>query len=213
MARTSVIVAGREFPSKSAGQEAAREVLRRHPRGTVDLAGDDLDFALGLLDLHPQADYFRRNGVAGVCVKAAEGYSTRCFAVIGHDGSREEFSFRVALGISKCQPFLGAAARNLLSEQMLEFKRAAFARGPVLCATSGIELSMRDAHVDHAPPWTFDAITREFDRLHPGVALRHEGTKDFFAHEDDAMAFRALHDLKAVLRIVHRRENLSTLRR
>jgi hypothetical protein len=163
--------------------------------------------------MHPQRDDKLANGCAAIVVKIAEGYTTRCLAVVGEDWAVEEFSWRVALGIVPCTPSLAAAGRIAVADRVERFRSKSFAGGPVHCATCGAAVGSEDAHVDHAPPWTFAAIVEAFAEAHPGVKLAHQGTRDVFTNEAEAELFRQFHDERAVLRIVHKRENLSTLRR
>ncbi|MBB1090447.1 DUF3223 domain-containing protein [Rhodopseudomonas palustris] len=213
MASIPVVVGRVTFPSKKSANSKVQEIYSRHTSGVCPLTGADLEFALDVLDLHPQRASIIAEGCTGIVVKQASDQKTRCLAVIQDNGEMEEFSARVALGIAPCKPMLSAAARNAVAKQIQEFKARAFAQGSVLCATSGARLSFEDAHVDHAPKWTFKAIVEAFKQEHPDTPITHLGTQDLFQNSSDADAFRAFHDVRAHLRIVDKKENLSTLRR
>jgi hypothetical protein len=213
MARDPVLVGDREFETKTAAYREVQEMMGRYRTGVVHLSGADLDFAMAILDLHPQRDEILAEGCKGIVVKKAEGYSTRCLAVEQNTGDMQEFSAQVALKRQPCKPLLSAAARNAVSGRVREFKVDAFKLPPVRCATSGVELSFDEAHVDHAQPWTFKKIVEAFHRENPEVKIRHGGTQDLFENDADAAKFINFHDAKADLQIVHRTENLSTLQR
>lgn len=211
LARNPVALGNFIFSSKSAAQKAIREMMARN-KDDVPLTGADLLLAEAVLATHPQVDYKRRHGCKGIVIVKAKGYSTRCLAIVTEDDGKEEFSFTVAIGISPCTPVLGAAARNAVADSTRAFKAGIFANDEVRCAVNGTVLLWEDAHVDHAPPWTFDRIVQEFQKEFGEVALKHEGNQDLFQTEADALRFREYHDARADLRVIHRRVNLSTLR-
>lgn len=212
MAPIPVRVGNESFPSRTAAQEAVRALIARN-KLDEPLQGSDLAFAEALLQAHPQAEYKRRHGSSAIVVTQAEGYTTKCLAVVGLGGEKEEFSFRVALGLQPCVPLLGAAARTAVDETISSFRRSAFAAGLVTCPVLCVPVPPRDAHVDHGPPWPFDKIVRAFVAEHGEPSITHQGNRDMFADQADAAVFKAWHDERAQLRIVHRIANLSNLRR
>lgn len=212
MARGPVQLGNLSFPSRAAAQTKVRELVARNSLD-APLQGDDLALADALLRAHQQVEYKLRHGLSGIVVKIADGHSTRCLAVIGLGGEKEEFSWRVALRLQPCVPVLGAAARTAVNESISDFRRSAFAAGPVTCPIMGTLIFFQDAHVDHARPWTFDEIVKVFVAENGEPELKHEGNRDRFASEAVAVKFRNWHDKKARLRVVHRTANLSVLRR
>jgi hypothetical protein len=93
------------------------------------------------------------------------------------------------------------------------YRRQRFAEGSIRCDVSGKELREDEAHIDHAPPWTFDAIVRAYQEEFGDPALRHDGTCDLFQDSTDAERFKTFHDQRAKLRLVHKHVNISDLRR
>ncbi len=96
------------------------------------------------------------------------------------------------------------------------FRSAAAAEGKLKCAVSGVPVTMADAHVDHAPPHTFDAIVELFLssyslQYNTSRARLLAGTEyvagRFFDH-DFAQAFRDCHASFASLRILTAKSNL-----
>jgi hypothetical protein len=212
MANGPVVIGTRRFGSRAAAQRDVQACINGARLGEP-LASAQYELARALLEMHPQRDDKLARGCAAIVVVIAEGFTTRCLAVVGDEGTAEEFSWRVALGIVPCTPSLAAACRTAVAETVARFRTESFARGPVRCATSGAGVESETAHVDHAPPWTFAAIVDAFSAAHPDLKPIHQGTMDVFATDAEAELFRRFHDARAVLRIVHRRENLSTLRR
>ena len=209
MAAKAITVGRKNFNSRAKATEFVQAIIQSHPTGLDVLSGEHLQVAEDLLAMHPQRDEKLRGGYAGMVVKRAAEKSTRCFAVVREDGGYEEFSYRVALNPALARPSLACAARGAVDEDIFAFKKQAFDKGPFFCAVTGAQLSMADAHVDHAPPATFHRILAEIDDTNPNRALDHEGTKDVFFFLADRDAFRAFHNARAELRIVHRKVNLT----
>jgi hypothetical protein len=199
------------FLSKTAAGQAVKALL--HCNHGKDLIGDDLLLAEAVLQAHPDAAKKLRNGYWGMRVDRDPVYKTWCLWLRDEEGGVEDVSYRVALGLVPSEPTLQTAARHVLKEQMADFRRRAFANGPVQCPVSSQLLREDEAHVDHAPPWTFDKIVRAYESEHGTPALRHDGTRDGFCDPADAKRFQDFHDERAQLRVVHRSVNLSDLRR
>ena len=199
------------YSSKTAAESAAKALLLRN-RGK-DLTGDDLLLAEAILQAHPHAVWKLQNGYQGMRVDRDPNYPTWCLYLRDENGRLVDVSYCVALGLKPSDPTLQAAARHLLKDDMTSVRKRAFANGPVRCSVSGVPLREDEAHVDHAPPWTFDEIVRAYERQHGTPALRHEGTRDLFCDPADARRFQDFHDTRAELRIVHKTVNLSELRK
>lgn len=199
------------FPTKTAAEEVIRNVLTRN-RGK-DLAGDDLQLAEAVLRAHPHAARKLERGYAGMRVAQDPEYGTWGLWLLTEDGRLVDVSYRVAVGLAKADPSLYTAGRALLKDAMEALRREAFAAGPVVCSVSNKPLHEGEAHVDHAPPHTFDKIVRSYIEKYGEPQLRHEGTIDVFVDPIEAERFRGYHDERAELRIVDRRVNMSDLRR
>jgi hypothetical protein len=114
------------------------------------------------------------------------------------------------------------ACRAAVQETIAAFKTKFFEEhadtaGHVPCAVSGLPVSINEAHVDHAPPNTFDTIVKGFLHVYaaehnttPAHVLAHSEyvAGRFFDHNKSA-AFLEYHTANASLRILTARTNLS----
>lgn len=204
-------IGDRTFRSKGEALRAVQKVLHETPTGgAVD--PDGLSLLRDLLEMHPHRDDKLRRGCAAIVVginKVPGQRAQRGFYVVGDDGTRTEFSIYA--------PFTGAnrlwdvtdAARRAVGDAVLAFKNSAFAAGPVRCAATGVILEWGDAHVHHAGEWPFSPIVREWVAARGGldaiVLIDMRIWKEL--SPDDRASFVAFHDARAVLRIIHKREN------
>jgi hypothetical protein len=85
------------------------------------------------------------------------------------------------------------------------------------CPITGELVSRETCHIDHAPPWTFDAMVSEFavgrgllDEVEPTADGR---TTTRFRDGALSRAFAEFHRGLASLRVVSRKANLGVLRR
>jgi len=86
------------------------------------------------------------------------------------------------------------------------------------CPVTGEPLGRANTHIDHGPPWPFDALVREFARqfqsLDGLVAPTADGeTITRFAEPAMAGRFRSFHDQRANMQAVSRHANLSEFKK
>jgi hypothetical protein len=91
MAKKPITIGRWAFDSKGAATKHIQEVLYRRPLLAV-IDGDDHEFLLELLSLHPRASEKIGDGVKHFTVEKAKG-GTQCFYITRRDDSREEFSY------------------------------------------------------------------------------------------------------------------------
>jgi hypothetical protein len=104
--------------------------------------------------------------------------------------------------------------RRAVADQIITFKRAAAAEGPLICAVTGDLLTWDGAHVDHAPPVFLTLADSWADRVGGYSAIHLSPAKDGEIGRSlvDPEAWQAFHRENASLRIVSRLTNLSLLR-
>ena len=118
------------------------------------------------------------------------------------------------------------ACRAAVQQTIATFKTRYFrehvdAQGHVSCEVSGLPVSIDDAHVDHAPPNTFDTIVQDFLSIcatKNGTTLAHvlshtEYVAGRFFDHNECAAFVEYHTANASLRILTARTNLSLPRK
>ena len=114
-----------------------------------------------------------------------------------------------------------AVQQTIVAFKTKYYQEHADALGHVSCAVSGLPVSTDDAHVDHAPPNTFDTIVQGFlsicatkNGTTPAHVLSHTEyvAGRFFDHNEIA-AFVEYHTTNASLRVLTARTNLSLPRK
>lgn len=153
------------------------------------------------------------------------GWSTPGFWVVCINGFETDFSYRKAIRAKVDPPDLDfyKACREAVALDALEAKKEAFERyanpnGQVKCEVTGRWLDFKDAHLDHAAPFSFNALVLMFretkgwtDHL-PENLLTDPGPGDYVVQFLDPQVrndFRALHKRHAVLRLIFKKENLA----
>lgn len=212
-------VGGERFPTKKAITERVRQILYRYPLGGR-LDEDDLAFMSSLLLRHTESTRKIRGGVAAMKVMPAT-YGTRCFFLVRHDGSETDFSFVNCISGKAPLQDLRQAMRASIQDQSWALRDATFAREPVIqCPVTGTWITSSEAHVDHAPPNTFERLLGRFllERgLEPdSIALGgdDDGEMECYLVDPALRAdWSAWHAARAQLRVVSAKANLSDIRR
>jgi hypothetical protein len=202
------------FATKSAADARIAGVLRKYQAGSR-LAPEDDNFMRLVLNRHASASEKIGVGVDHIEVMQSD-YGNRCFCIVRVDGSRIDFSYKSCLTPRSAEEDFKKACRTSVVNTVLAFKSMAFAlSGSLVCPVSGEIVTWDTCHVDHAEPWTFDAIIAAFVAEYGALARVDAagGTTTRFLHDSDTLMFRAYHDARATLRVVSRTANLSTLRR
>lgn len=217
-------VGGMTFRTKQQIVEHVRAILDRTPIGAT-LERDDYTFMLDLLQRHRWAAQKIGSGAHAIRVDLNTHWKPRkMFTLIRVDGSETDFSYRAYIYPASAEADFREACRQAVVEDVLEFKRKAFdahanAFNEICCAISGDLVAWNEAHVDHAPPWTFQAIVEAFvcdqgaDVANAPLA-GHEDNEFQHRFVDAGLAerFRNFHNERARLRVVTRSANLERRR-
>jgi len=209
------------FATKRAIIDRAKGILAHTDFGG-ELTGDDLAFMLALLQRHPKAERKIGPGVRAIRVELNTHWTPRkAFVLVRVDSSETDFSFYSCVSKRPARADFNAACRTSVVEDVLAFKQWVFdagadAENKVACAITGERVGWDEAHVDHAPPWTFKAIVDSFASEIEVDAARVPLTGDgdnecrsAFADAEMAERFRRFHNERARLRVVTNAANLS----
>jgi hypothetical protein len=186
-----------EFPRKADAVAHVNEVRKTWPLGVP--VEDPLVYAA--LDLHRDRDEKIGPGLAHIEVGINE-YRERCFYAVRVDGTRVDFSYRMCFGPATPWADLTVALRCEIMPQIYAFRDAT----PLVCALSGIPLTLGNLHVDHVPPATFSALAREWVDAQGGVQAvpSHKAGTGVRALSDEVQAkdWRRFHEERAQLRLL-----------
>lgn len=206
-------VGAESFASKAALRRRVQAILKGG--GLLDGADDALSRAL--LARHPHAVAKRGIGVRHVMVRKTLPYGTPCFWIERLDGSGTDFSYIECIAPRTQHDKFAAAARTAIDPQIVAFK--AVMPVPHFCPVTAERLDPETAHVDHAPPWTFERILDAFIANGVDVAgadLDGDDDGDCVQRFGDNVlrdGFAKLHLELAELRWVSAKANLSDLRK
>jgi hypothetical protein len=142
-----------EFTTKKAAGDEIRRILHTTSWG-IPLAGADADLIVALLMQHPRATAKIGPGIRHI--EIGEGPNSSAFYIVRTDGSRVDFSYLTALNGDREHPALvRRGMRNAVDDQILEFRRAEFAKGiEVICPlTRAVLHNDPTTHVDHIVPF------------------------------------------------------------
>lgn len=196
------------FPTKKVLVEAMRSIINPAPLDSP-LSEADTKFVLGVLSHHPEWIEKSGCGVMAVEVRMNRGehFANRGLWLVLLDGSEVDISWLVAIDaapLSRAR-LLRDAARHAISDQI----RAARDAAPAVCAICGMACSRSTAHVDHEPPYTFEAIFSDWLSVQKDVALDDKGLHAVFADSSVVADWQDFHALFASLRLTHAACNLS----
>jgi hypothetical protein len=206
----------REYPTKTAAQEAIRKVLYRYQPGETVGRPEDQEFLADLVQNHP--DPASKIGVGIARFEVRRNLKTPGFWIIRTDGSDTDFSFVKCLRPPTHPQLVRTALRRSVDEQIWQFRDHALGGGQMVCSVSGDPIDRLNCHVDHDDP-TFSDLVDAYVAAHGGYeAFQVVETVDgaFGRRLADAqveVAWQAWHKANANLRLVSIRANLSLLRR
>lgn len=207
-------IGGEVFTSKTAIEARCRAILGpQNARREYTIEEQDLEFVRGLFERHPEAR--RKTDVRGPKSfrVVASTLGTHCLAVGRSDGTWERWSYSSAITPPTPWARFVDVARRVIAPQILAFRDAHPER---VSAVSGVAID-GTGHVDHAAPWTFDALLRAFVVAYAvdvDAVVYVDRADGFTWWEDDALsrAWEEYHREIAVLRLVTAEENLRLLR-
>jgi hypothetical protein len=218
-----VTIGEQTFPSEKAAREMIRAIRDRYPDG-VRLDHDDYLFIRDLLSLHTEAKDKIGIGVSHFTVATERefGGRNRHFVLHRHDGTSTDFSFEHCLNpSSKDRNDRLLALRQAIKEQTWAFRDREFASGKqIVCPFEGVVLTPGNCQIDHAAPWTFDALVNAWltaqaitlvdVRITPPADNQLVGQ---MTNTEQIASWQAFHFANARLRLLSARGNLSGARR
>lgn len=217
--RIQMIVSDEVFPTKKSLIERCRAILYKHPL-REPLAEDETQFLTSLIErYHPEGELKIGCGIQKMWAESNE-YGGVGFYLQRKDGSTTDWSFMKCINQpSRKHDFL-AACRNAIMDQTITYKKSQFIEGVSQCELTGEMLSYTDAHVDHKPPKTFEALLEGFLK-ETGIdfnTVAIEPTYDnkvgcWLADPIFAKRWQEYHRANAELRLTSRTANLSDSKR
>lgn len=210
------------FRTKEEAKRFIREILYQYPlHQPLDPA--DFAFMLAVLDRHEHAADKIGVGVKTIHVEEESEWGNRQFIITRVDGTHTDFSFMKCLyPASKLQVFK-KACRDLVANDIKHFRQMQFASAPdgqIRCPITGVTMNRLDAHVDHEPPLTFDALVEQFIREEgldvDIVTITGLGDREMRKGFEDSgleARWKQFHRSHAHLRVVSPWANLSDIKR
>lgn len=219
--RQQYVILGEVFPRKGDLRDRIRAILHSYLYGQT-LSAEHQAFMLEVLQNHP--DYLGkvRGGVEYITTRLNPVYGQPEFYLHRVDGTGTEFSFEKCLRPNSALQEFKRACRVAIADDIIEFKLRQFRENAALtCPFTGELLTLDTAHVDHAPPKTFDVIVHQFiDSLGfdvDTVAVTGNGedgeTCRYFTEDSFRVLWVNYHRREATLRVVSKIANLSYIKR
>ncbi|AEU37457.1 DCL family protein [Granulicella mallensis] len=210
-----ILIGERVFKTKKSAIEHMQLILNGPPMGTR-VVEPGHGFLLDLVSLHPDADSKIGCGVSHFSI-AQDDFRKRCFRLYRLDGTNTDFSvYKCFEGKHNVKAQVQLALRTAIRPQIVAFREKQLSSGPVTCPYSGEVLTRERCHVDHGPPYIFDALAQGWMAAY-GLILE---TVAITASADDQQgrtltdstqiaSWQAYHELYASLRLISIRANLS----
>lgn len=204
------LIGGITFTSKEALEEHVQAILHGyHSPGRLD-PGDE-QFVYDLLQMHPRAE--QKIGVGVKEIHIRRGWrGGPMFVVVRRDGSETDFSYKKCVRPVNHSTMVKAAFREAIAYQVSSIKTRFFQEyadsgGFIQCPITLDFVTWQDAHVDHIPPDTFQALLGQFlierdmslDNISLAPGYRGEG---YQLPPDIAADWTAWHQQRARLRVI-----------
>jgi hypothetical protein len=219
MKRTKYTINGILFPTKKDVLDHVKVKIRPKYEDHQDLTEADFKFMVDLLRHHPWSDQKIGVGVTRIWMQKNEMYSTRCFWLQRHDGTKTDFSFHQCVQPASIERDFKVACRAAIAHAVINYRLDFFQKHAendlVKCPVTSDLISIYESHVDHAPPATFDVIVNEFmasvGTIKPEMLTDHtDGCEgNFFADKDMQSQWVKFHNDRATLRVLSVIANLS----
>lgn len=219
----SAVICGETFTTKAALQKKIQAILYRYNNDDF-LSEQDLLFMVDVLRLHPDAIIKIGCGVESIQVRQNPIYrQSRGFWVVRYDGSETDFSYLECLKETPHHHRFTRACRVAIEPYIAQARRKFFLeRGGRIanCPITREIITPDNCHVDHAAPNTFKVILSSFVSETgldiSSVKVNGNGEDGVLQDTLDDKTLEAkwveYHNARAVLQVVSRTANLSTLR-
>lgn len=216
--KSAFVIGDKSFSSKAAVTRHVQSILKSRI-GALD--EESAAFMGEMFLRHPSAAEKIGPGIHAIHVAKIPPFNTTGFRIERVDGTWTDASYLECLSPTGPHDWFRAACRTAVVDQIIAAKIKAFPLAPMVlaCPITGEPITRETCHADHEPPWTFDAIVREFlDWTEMAISdVRYiDGdnvTEARFIDADLTKEFAQLHADLAVIRMVSKRANLSLLRR
>jgi len=205
------------FTSKAAVKAHGAEIRKRYGYEVTIDDQDDIDFLSELIAGHKEAETKIGVGIARFFVAPPPDYPGECFWIERIDGVKTDFGVPACL--DDIETINKASLRMSVSSQIEDFRRRAL-NGRVdtfVSEYSGREFPIAEADVDHVIP--FDTLIKDFfenkdidistTMLTQSVDRASNPRWKSINLRNEFLEFHS----KAHLRLVHRRENLSDIKK
>lgn len=218
MASKPITLGDFHFSSKKEANQFYSEILNRVALNEA-LENADFDYVMALLLNHPQSEEKIGVGVKEIKIAVGLHAGNRCFHVVRTDDSVEDFSIGKCVNGEHSDFYkLCIACRRAVENDVRGYKRKFFEENSdsneyVKCSATGVQITYKQAHVDHREPFTFSALVHFFSKaqnIDIGAVIYERSGKYGNEFQDTALseAFRLWHKENAKLRIIHSASNL-----
>lgn len=212
-AKIYATIGGIAFKNKTAVRAHYSQVINAYDSGHT-LDGADLAFVADLLKRHRDYDQKFGAGITRFYTTRHKTYGTKKIEFERVDGSTDDFSINYCLDPVTPEEYAAmnfrCAARTTVLPDIRAFKNSS----GMVCEITGIKHARDDLHVDHAPPNVFSSIVVSYlaDRgTTPGDYQYNDDSAGLAVFADRSVGddFRAYHNARARLRVIHKTINLS----
>ena len=216
-AKRQIEVNGIYFPTQTALKDYIREIVKQYPDEGI-LSDVHFSFVQSLIERHPQAETKIGAGLHKIIIRRNPIFwNNRGFHLFRIDGSDTDVSWVECLKATPHYQKVMAAMRNLIRDQIVDFKQSFFENGGDLCVLTGEFIDPSSAHVDHIAPATFQNLVLEFckklDINLDTIKLRDETIDnkyfDIIADDNLSCLWQEYHRQNAKLRVISQKGNLS----
>ena len=215
--RTCIQIGCLTFKSKKEAKDYIRPIFNKYKDGQR-IAGEEDSFLRDLISLHPESVTKIGSGISHFTIQPDQEWgTTRHFVLVRLDGQSTDFSFHTCIDGSNKRQDVYSALRHAVSEQVIAFKRSAFA-GDILplCSYHNCSLTELEAHVDHVSPNTFLILANNWMAINSlsieDVELVDNADNQWIRElrdKEQARSWQEYHIKNATLRIISKLANLS----
>lgn len=164
-----MLVAGKNFKNKTTLTNYCKFVLN-NAEINEELSGEWLAVLKEVVFMHERFQEKTKNLEYTVGIRLCTvNPRNRQFYIIRSDGTDTDFSYYKAIGSYNKQTRIKSALRELVRDQVIEFKDSYFrensdSKGYVICPETNLKIKKKDSHLDHYPK-QFDEIVEEWVKI------------------------------------------------
>lgn len=175
---------------------------------------DDFVFLKNLLVNHPHYKEKTQHGIENIGIRGYYNnkYFSKYFVIISPNNIEIDFSYHECISptTNNHKVKFTRQCREIISDQIYNFKFNLFKNNSVYCMSSGVKLNWEDCHIDHHTP-KFRELLDNFilDNSIDIKNIKYDKTGLYDTlPEEIVIAFKEYHQKHAVLRPLHQTENL-----